>query len=72
VPIVICALTVAELAHGIYRANSLERRQQRRQFLHELKAAVPVHPVTEATAVTIAQIGGASKPPRGSIFHSAI
>ena len=57
VPIIICALTVAELAHGIHRANSPERRQQRRQFLDELKATVPVHPVTEATAEIIAQIG---------------
>lgn len=58
VPVVICALTVAELAHGIYRANSPERSQQRRQFLDELKAQVPVHPVTEATAEIIARIGG--------------
>ena len=26
VPIIICALTVAELAHGIHRADSPERR----------------------------------------------
>ena len=58
VPIVICALTVAELAHGIYRANSPERRQQRRQFLDELKAQVPVHSVTESIAEIIARIGG--------------
>ena len=57
VPIIICALTVAELAHGIHRADSEARRQQRRQFLDELKAAVPVHPVTEATAEIIARIG---------------
>jgi len=57
VPIIICALTVAELAHGIHRANTPERRQQRRQFLDELKATVPVHPVTEATAEIIAKIG---------------
>ena len=44
VPVIICALTVAELAHGVHRANSPERRQQRRQFLNELKAAVPIHP----------------------------
>ena len=56
-PIIICALTVAELAHGIHRANSPERRQQRRQFLDELKATVPVHPVTEVTAEIIARIG---------------
>jgi tRNA(fMet)-specific endonuclease VapC len=57
VPIVICVLTVAELAHGIYRANSPERGRQRRQFVDELKAHVPVHPVTEATAEIIARIG---------------
>lgn len=57
VPIVISALTVAELAHGVHRANSAERSQQRRQFLEELKAAVPIHSVTEATAEIIARIG---------------
>ena len=71
VPIIICALTVAELAHGIHRANSPERRQQRRQFLEELKAAVPVHPVTEATAEIIAE-SAASKRPTGSISRSPI
>src|ERR1039457_5776420 len=57
VPIAISVMTVAELAHGIHRANSPERRAGRRQFLEELKAAVPVHSVTEATAEIIAQIG---------------
>jgi tRNA(fMet)-specific endonuclease VapC len=57
VPVVISALTVAELGHGIYRANSRERSQQRRQFLDELKAQVPVQPVSEATAEIIARIG---------------
>ena len=41
VPVIIWALTVAELAHGIHRANSPERRQQRRQFLDELKHRPP-------------------------------
>ena len=36
--IVICSLTVAELAHGIYRADTPERSRMRRQFLDELKA----------------------------------
>ena len=45
-PIVISAMTVAELAHGIYRADSPERAQQRRQFVDELKAHIPVHPIT--------------------------
>jgi tRNA(fMet)-specific endonuclease VapC len=58
VPIVICALTVAELGHGIYRADSPERAQQRRRFLNEIKAHIPIHPVTETTAEIIARLGG--------------
>jgi predicted nucleic acid-binding protein len=57
-PIVLCALTVAELAHGIYRADTAQRSQQRRQFLDELKAHIPVRPVTELTAEIIGRIGG--------------
>ncbi|MBV9500485.1 MAG: PIN domain-containing protein [Acidobacteriaceae bacterium] len=57
-PIVISALTVAELGHGIYRAQTPERRQERRRFLDELKSQIPVHPVTEATAEIIARIDG--------------
>lgn len=44
VTIVICSLTVAELAHGIYRADAPERARMRRQFLDELKAHVPIYP----------------------------
>jgi len=32
-PIVLCALTIAEIGHGIYRANSPEIRQRGRDFL---------------------------------------
>jgi tRNA(fMet)-specific endonuclease VapC len=55
--IVICSLTVAELAHGIYRANTPERGRMRRQFLDELKSQIPIHPVTESTAEIIARVG---------------
>jgi predicted nucleic acid-binding protein len=71
VPIIICSLTVAELAHGIYRANSPEWSQQRRQFLDELKGQIPVHPITEATAEIIARIGG-EQPRKGLICPLAI
>lgn len=57
-PIVISALTVAELGHGIYRAQTPERRQQRRRFLDEIKSQIPIHPVTDATAEIIARIDG--------------
>jgi predicted nucleic acid-binding protein len=57
-PIVLSVVSVAEIGHGIYRANTPEVRQRRRAFLDELKATVPVHPVTEATAEIVARIGG--------------
>jgi tRNA(fMet)-specific endonuclease VapC len=56
-PIVLSAVTVAEVGHGIYRANTPELRDRRRLFLDELKATVPIHPVTEATAEIIARVG---------------
>src|SRR5450759_3689923 len=59
VPIVLCALTIAEIGHGIYRAATEEMRSRRRAFLDELNATVPIYPVTEATAELIARIGGA-------------
>jgi predicted nucleic acid-binding protein len=57
VTVVICSLTVAELAHGLYRADTPERSRMRRQFLDELKAHVPIHSVTESTAEIIARTG---------------
>ena len=35
-PIILSALTVAEIGHGIYRANTPEIRERRRAFLDEL------------------------------------
>jgi predicted nucleic acid-binding protein len=58
IPFLLCALTVAEIGHGIYRANTTEIRTHRRAFLDELKATVPIHPVTEITAEIVARIGG--------------
>lgn len=57
-PIVISALTMAELSHGIYRAQNSELSHRRRSFVDELKSQIPIHPVTDATAEIIAQIGG--------------
>jgi len=57
VPMVISPVTVAEVGHGIYRANTPELRAHRRFFLDELKATVPIHPVTEATAEIMARVG---------------
>jgi predicted nucleic acid-binding protein len=58
IPIVLSAVSVAEIGHGIYRANTPELRDRRRAFLDELKATVPIQPITEATAEIAARIGG--------------
>lgn len=55
----LCSITVAELAHGIYRADTPERRQRRRAFLDDLKAAVPVY-ITDSTAELVGKIGAES------------
>lgn len=46
----LCAISVAELAHGVYRADTAERRQARRAFLDDLKATVAIYPITADTA----------------------
>lgn len=63
----LCVITVAELAHGIYRADTRQRRERRRLFLDELKAAVPVYPITETTAELVGRIGAESAARRATI-----
>jgi predicted nucleic acid-binding protein len=52
----LCSITVAELAHGIHRANTPERRQARRAFLDDLKATVAIYPITADTAELVGKI----------------
>lgn len=47
---------MAELAHGIHRADTHARRQGRRAFLDDLKATVPVYPITGETAELVGKI----------------
>ena len=58
VQVVLSSVTIAEVGHGIYRANTPEIRERRRLFLDELKATMPIYPVTEATAEIVARVGG--------------
>jgi predicted nucleic acid-binding protein len=58
VPIVISALTIAELSHGIYHTAVPEKAEHRRSFLDDLKRHVPIHPITATTAEIIGRIGG--------------
>jgi tRNA(fMet)-specific endonuclease VapC len=56
----LCSISVAELAHGIHRADTSERRQARRAFLDDLKATVPVYPITGETAELVGKINAES------------
>ncbi len=56
--IAISVVTLIELAHGVARANTVERKEKRQQFLHELQSAVPIHPVTISLALRAGQLDG--------------
>jgi predicted nucleic acid-binding protein len=54
-------LTVLELAHGITRADTTERRQRRQRFLDDLLTGVPIQPITVPIALRAGQIDGQSQ-----------
>jgi tRNA(fMet)-specific endonuclease VapC len=56
----LCAVTIAELVHGIYRADTSDRRERRRTFVSDLKAALPVYPITDSTTELVGKIGAES------------
>jgi predicted nucleic acid-binding protein len=53
--IAVSVVTVMELAHGITRADTPQRRGRRQQFPDDLLAGMPVHSVTMATALRAGQ-----------------
>jgi len=57
----VSVVTMIELAHGAARADSLERRAKRQQFIRELLLALPIHPVTVSVALRCGQIDGANQ-----------
>ena len=56
--VAISVVTVIELAHGVARADTPQRKASRRQFLSELLTVLPVHPVTVPVALRAGQIDG--------------
>jgi len=58
VEIAVSAVTLAELVHGVARADTPEIRRGRRFFIDEPKKHVPVHPITDSTAEIAGQISG--------------
>jgi predicted nucleic acid-binding protein len=59
--VALSVVTLIELAHGAARADTPERKTMRQQFLHELTAALPVHPVTVSVALRAGQIDEAER-----------
>lgn len=59
--IAVSVITVLELAHGIARADTVERRDRRQGFLDDLLIGVPVQPVTAPIALRAGQIDGQSQ-----------
>jgi len=59
--IVLSAITVIELEHGLHRANTAELTRKRREYLDTVFAAIPVEPFTQEMAQTAARIDAESK-----------
>src|SRR5262249_9711701 len=59
--IALSVLTVLELAHGITRADTAERRERRQRFLDDLLTGVPIQPVTAPIALRAGRIDGESQ-----------
>jgi predicted nucleic acid-binding protein len=54
----VSVMTLIELAHGAARGDTPQRRAMRRQFLHELTTALPIHPITVSVALRTGQLDG--------------
>ena len=54
--IAVSVISVLELAHGIERADTAERRAMRERFLNDLLSGVPIQPVTVPIAMRAGQI----------------
>jgi len=59
--IAVSVVTVLELAHGITRADTPQRRDRRQRFLDELLTGVLIQPVTIPIALRAGQIDGQSQ-----------
>ena len=59
--IAISVVTLLELAHGIARSDTPERRERRQRFVDELMSVVPFHGVTALVALRAGRIDGRSQ-----------
>ncbi len=58
--VAVSVVTLMEIAHGVARANTPERRTTRQPFLDELLSALPAHAVTVSVALRAGEIDGAT------------
>ena len=56
--IALSVVMLIELAHGAARADTPTRKEKRQQFVQELQAALPIHPVTVSVALRAGWIDG--------------
>jgi predicted nucleic acid-binding protein len=56
--IALSVITLIELAHGMARADTAQRKQNRQQFIHELLTALPIHSVNVSIALRVGQVDG--------------
>ena len=54
----ISVMTLIELAHGAIRANTLERKLKREQFIGELVSAMPIYLLTVPVALRTGRLDG--------------
>ncbi len=59
--IVLSAISVVELEHGIYRAQSPQQAAKRRNYLDTVFAAIPAEPFTREIAHIAARIDAAAR-----------
>ena len=52
------SVALVELAHGIWRANTPDRRMRRQAFVDDVLADVPVYPLTRHVALLAGRLDG--------------
>ncbi|MCB1021591.1 MAG: PIN domain-containing protein [Acidobacteria bacterium] len=60
-PIILSAISVVELEHGIYRARSTQQKERRRIYLDEVFSTIPAAPFTDEIARLVARIDAESR-----------
>jgi tRNA(fMet)-specific endonuclease VapC len=56
--IAVSVITLMEMAHGLARANTPQRKATRQQFLTDVIQSIPVHPVAASIALRAGRIDG--------------